>query len=576
MASMPLRMPENNDSFAIPDFIPSQEQVMGLGTILVDPFRASNQTSTRPFSEQSCWKGKQAIEEWETQKVVAGSSTPRGAGRTPSFKYSNRAAESVRQIGNLRLQPWAQAPFRRQSVLNLVPAQAARTTNNWYSPMGSGAKMSKTQKEFKGKDTKRRPQAKEIPKVHDAKSKGVACPPLVETSRLRTVLRSTGIRYACVSTSSSGCRHSWGRMGEILRSLETEGNSSPFFRETQTDFRILRDARDVRRSWYIQAWLPSGTSPWLQSRAGLQERPVRVRLSAYSMEETRSQGPKGKRDSRIPRKEQIEVQQGELNAALTAPELPTSYRASALMELEVALRETPHYLEQGKSLGNGAKAKQHSVKELTVQGRLSAYSHKQRNYLGSDLSSVIVRLAAGMRKKPEAVTFGRFGCIFSSGLTDCLKKALSLLYQALELTANTGFSSFRFPIPLEHELEKGFVFTPGINAKETTGGRRHESVCSLAATILLQKSQASKEGYHPTVLLVVLKQEKGQTHLTVELTLELIAVGRTGSKSSPLLNLLELERDKRKEKVSASPVSDSEVGCFITSFDVRLASYPVG
>ena len=78
---------------------------------------------------------------------------------------------------------------------------------------------------------------------------------------------------------------------------------------------------------------------------------MRVRLSAYSMEETRSQGPKGKRDSRIPRKEQIEVQQGELNAALTAPELPTSYRASALMELEVALRETPHYLEQGKSLG---------------------------------------------------------------------------------------------------------------------------------------------------------------------------------------------------------------------------------
>ncbi|KAL0298054.1 UNVERIFIED_CONTAM: Cytochrome c oxidase subunit [Sesamum calycinum] len=52
-ASGSLRMPENNDSFAIPDFIPSQEQVMGLGTILVDPFRASNQTSTRPFSEQS-------------------------------------------------------------------------------------------------------------------------------------------------------------------------------------------------------------------------------------------------------------------------------------------------------------------------------------------------------------------------------------------------------------------------------------------------------------------------------------------------------------------------------------------
>ncbi|KAL0302487.1 UNVERIFIED_CONTAM: hypothetical protein Scaly_3029900 [Sesamum calycinum] len=80
-ASGSLRMPENNDSFAIPDFIPSQEQVMGLGTILVDPFR--HPTSTRPFSEQSCWKGKQAIEEWETQKVVAGSSTP--GGRTNSF-----------------------------------------------------------------------------------------------------------------------------------------------------------------------------------------------------------------------------------------------------------------------------------------------------------------------------------------------------------------------------------------------------------------------------------------------------------------------------------------------------------
>ncbi|KAK7234358.1 hypothetical protein RIF29_47007 [Crotalaria pallida] len=57
--------------------------------------------------------------------------------------------------------------------------------------------------------------------------------------------------------------------------------------------------------------------------------------------------------------------------------------------------------------------------------------------------------------KPYAHPECRFGCIFSSGLTDCLKKALSLLYQALELTANTGFSSFRFPIPLEHELEKG-------------------------------------------------------------------------------------------------------------------------
>ncbi|KAL0290970.1 UNVERIFIED_CONTAM: Cytochrome c oxidase subunit [Sesamum calycinum] len=144
-ASGSLRMPENNDSFAIPDFIPSQEQVMGLGTILVDPFRASNQTSTRPFSEQSCWKGKQAIEEWETQKVVAGSSTP------------------------------------------------------------GGAKMSKTQKEFKGKDTKRRPQAKEIPKVHDAKSKGVACPPLVETSRLRTVLRSTG-RFVESRNLIAACR----------------------------------------------------------------------------------------------------------------------------------------------------------------------------------------------------------------------------------------------------------------------------------------------------------------------------------------------------------------------------------
>ncbi|GER38120.1 type I restriction enzyme R protein [Striga asiatica] len=100
--------------------------------------------------------------------------------------------------------------------------------------------------------------------------------------------------------------------------------------------------------------------------------------------------------------------------------------------------------------------------------------------------------------------------------------------------------------------------------------------CPLTLKSYPVQSQASKEGYHPTVLLVVIKQEKGQTHLTVELTLELIAVGRTGSKSSPLLNLLELERDKRKEKVSASPVSESEVGCFITSFDVRLASYPVG
>ncbi|GER46125.1 serine--tRNA ligase [Striga asiatica] len=109
-------------------------------------------------------------------------------------------------------------PRRRQSVLNLVPAQAARTTNNWYSPMGSGAKMSKTQKvlivarpkgeERKGKDTKRRPQAKEIPKVHDAKSKGVACPPLVETSRLRTVLRSTGKPIEKkVGTELDNCRY---------------------------------------------------------------------------------------------------------------------------------------------------------------------------------------------------------------------------------------------------------------------------------------------------------------------------------------------------------------------------------
>ena len=37
--------------------------------------------------------------------------------------------------------------------------------------------------------------------------------------------------------------------------------------------------------------------------------------------------------------------------------------------------------------------------------------------------------------KPYAHPECRFGCIFSSGLTYCLKKALSLLYQALELTA---------------------------------------------------------------------------------------------------------------------------------------------
>ncbi|KAK4381365.1 Cytochrome c oxidase subunit [Sesamum angolense] len=117
-ASGSLRMPENNDSFAIPDFIPSQEQVMGLGTILVDPFRASNQTSTRPFSEQSCWKGKQAIEEWETQKVVAGSSTPGGAGRTPSFKYSNRAAESVRQVKSSNWLPISKRTEGKEDISN--------------------------------------------------------------------------------------------------------------------------------------------------------------------------------------------------------------------------------------------------------------------------------------------------------------------------------------------------------------------------------------------------------------------------------------------------------------------------
>ncbi|KAL0304683.1 UNVERIFIED_CONTAM: Cytochrome c oxidase subunit [Sesamum calycinum] len=164
-ASGSLRMPENNDSFAIPDFIPSQEQVMGLGTILVDPFRASNQTSTRPFSEQSCWKGKQAIEEWETQKVVAGSSTPGGAGRTPLL---NIPIELPNQYGRLSPAMW------RTKQKYEDTREGRRSINTWYSPMGSGAKMSKTQKEFKGKDTKRRPQAKEIPKVHDAKSKGAA------------------------------------------------------------------------------------------------------------------------------------------------------------------------------------------------------------------------------------------------------------------------------------------------------------------------------------------------------------------------------------------------------------------
>lgn len=45
--------------------------------------------------------------------------------------------------------------------------------------------------------------------------------------------------------------------------------------------------------------------------------------------------------------------------------------------------------------------------------------------------------------------------------------------------------------------------------------------------------------------------------------------------SDSRLGLLELERDKRKGKVSASPVGDSEVGCFqgleFPCFDVRLA-----
>ncbi|KAL0305298.1 UNVERIFIED_CONTAM: putative ATP synthase protein YMF19 [Sesamum calycinum] len=228
-ASGSLRMPENNDSFAIPDFIPSQEQVMGLGTILVDPFRASNQTSTRPFSEQSCWKGKQAIEEWETQKVVAGSSThlevqdellllnipielPNQYGRLspaigcplvsepkekktslihlyllPTLANSKRVLDHHPSVDSTRNRP--SVKWRTKQKYEDT-REGRRSINTWYSPMGSGAKMSKTQKEFKGKDTKRRPQAKEIPKVHDAKSKGVACPPLVETSRLRTVLRA--------------------------------------------------------------------------------------------------------------------------------------------------------------------------------------------------------------------------------------------------------------------------------------------------------------------------------------------------------------------------------------------------
>lgn len=52
-------------------------------------------------------------------------------------------------------------------------------------------------------------------------------------------------------------RHGGENMGEILRSLQTEGNNSPYFREIQTDFRILRNAggteMQLRKEWQGRA-----------------------------------------------------------------------------------------------------------------------------------------------------------------------------------------------------------------------------------------------------------------------------------------------------------------------------------
>lgn len=152
-------------------------------------------------------------------------------------------------------QPPTPTPPPENSGLGLIPgakSEEDRTNSNHY-PAGSSQEAHQDEAGTSGTATTRYSLrdfrqllddhaiiAKRIQEIHqDLKTR---VPAGFQAERLAEILEE---------------RHGGEKMNEILRSLQTEGRQSPYFREVQTDFRTLRNSggteEQLRKEWQGRA-----------------------------------------------------------------------------------------------------------------------------------------------------------------------------------------------------------------------------------------------------------------------------------------------------------------------------------